>query len=131
MDADYGRRKARTQTIEFEILKMQKRVLALGRMKAGVMNRTEKEFAEYLQRELDNHKIISFAFEPITLKLAKDLRFTPDFMVHEIDGYITFFEVKGFWRDDALAKIKMASEKFPMFRFVSVKRSAVFDFSLC
>lgn len=99
-----------------------KRMYALGRMKAGEMNKTEKEFADFLQRELDNHKIFSFAFEPITLKLAKDLRYTPDFMVHTIDGYITFFEVKGFWRDDALAKIKMASEKFPMFRFVSVKK---------
>lgn len=99
-----------------------KRMYALGRMKAGEMNKTEKEFANHLQRELDNHKILSFAFEPVTLKLAKDLRYTPDFMVHEIDGYITFYEVKGFWRDDALAKIKMASEKFPMFRFVSVKK---------
>lgn len=61
----------------------------------------------------------------MTLKLAKDLRYTPDFMVHEIDGYITFYEVKGFWRDDALAKIKMASEKFPMFRFVSVKKHSI------
>lgn len=99
-----------------------KRMYALGRMKAGEMNKTEKEFANHLQRELDHHKILSFAFEPVTLKLAKDLRYTPDFMVHEIDGYITFYEVKGFWRDDALAKIKMASEKFPMFRFVSVKK---------
>ena len=102
-----------------------KRMYALGRMKSGEMNKTEKEFANYLQRELDNHKIVSFAFEPVTLKLAKDLRFTPDFMVHEIDGYITFYEVKGFWRDDALAKIKMASEKFPMFRFVSVKKHTI------
>lgn len=99
-----------------------KRMYALGRMKAGEMNKTEKEFANHLQRELDHHKILSFVFEPVTLKLAKDLRYTPDFMVHEIDGYITFYEVKGFWRDDALAKIKMASEKFPMFRFVSVKK---------
>lgn len=102
-----------------------KRMYALGRMKAGEMNKTEKEFANHLQRELDHHKIVSFAFEPMALKLAKDLRYTPDFMVHEIDGYITFYEVKGFWRDDALAKIKMASEKFPMFRFVSVKKHTV------
>lgn len=101
------------------------RMYALGRLKSGEMNKAEKEFANHLQRELDHHKIVSFAFEPVTLKLAKDLRYTPDFMVHEIDGYITFFEVKGFWRDDALAKIKMASEKFPMFRFVSVKKHSI------
>ena len=104
-----------------------KRMYALGRMKAGEMNKTEKEFAHYLQKQLDEHKIFSFAFEPVTLKLAKDLRYTPDFMVHEIDGSITYYEVKGFWRDDALAKIKMASEKFPLFRFVSVKKRTVKD----
>ena len=99
-----------------------KRMYALGRMKSGEMNKTEKEFADYLQKQLDEHKIFSFAFEPVTLKLAKDLRYTPDFFCHELDGTITFYEVKGFWRDDALAKIKMASEKFPMFRFISVKK---------
>ena len=102
-----------------------KRMYALGRMKAGEMNKTEKEFANYLQKQLDGHKIFSFAFEPVTLKLAKDLRYTPDFLCHELDGTITMYEVKGFWRDDALAKIKMASEKFPLFRFVSVKKRTV------
>ena len=104
-----------------------KRMYALGRMKAGEMNKTEKEFANYLQKQLDAHKIFSFAFEPVTLKLAKDLRYTPDFFCHELDGTITFYEVKGFWRDDALAKIKMASAKFPLFRFVSVKKRTVKD----
>ena len=99
-----------------------KRMYALGRLKSGEMNRTERLFAEYLQKQLDEHKIFSFAFEPVTLRLAKDLRYTPDFFCHELDGTITFYEVKGFWRDDALAKIKMASEKFPLFRFVSVKK---------
>lgn len=106
---------------------MQKRVLALGRMKAGVMNKTEQAFNDYLQRILDRHEIFTFAFEPVTFKLAKDCRYTPDFLVHELNGHITFYEVKGFWTDDAKVKVKVASEKFPMFRFVVVKKRTKAD----
>lgn len=98
------------------------RMYALGRLKTGEMNKTEKEFADFLQKELDAHKIHSYQFEAVTLKLADNCRYTPDFFVHNLDGYMTFYEVKGFWQDDARVKIKVASEKFPMFRFVAVKK---------
>jgi hypothetical protein len=62
-------------------------------------------------------------YEAVTLKLAADTRYTPDFMVMEDDGTITFVECKGFWRDDAKVKIKVAAEMYPMFRFKAVSYS--------
>ena len=36
------------------------------------------------------------------------------------DGVIECHEVKGFWQDDARAKIKVAADLYP-FRFIAVK----------
>jgi hypothetical protein len=37
-------------------------------------------------------------------------------------GAVTFYETKGFMRDDAIVKIKTAAKQFPMFTFVLVTR---------
>jgi hypothetical protein len=38
-------------------------------------------------------------------------------MVIADDDVVEFHEVKGHWQEDARVKIKVAAEKFPMFRF--------------
>lgn len=42
------------------------------------------------------------------------------------DGVIEMHEVKGYWTEDARAKIKVAANKFP-FRFVAVYKQAKKD----
>lgn len=86
--------------------------LAKGRRKvAGTMNATEADFERtFLQRK-------PHGYEAITLKLADDCRYTPDFWSLDEDDVLAFDEVKGFWRDDAKVKIRMAANKFPQFRF--------------
>jgi hypothetical protein len=59
----------------------------------------------------------SHGFEEITLRLGDDCRYTPDFWAIGADDVLEFHEVKGFWRDDAKVKIRVAAEKFPQFRF--------------
>jgi hypothetical protein len=86
------------------------------------MNKTEKAWAIQQEAYRRSGEIFSWAFGKVTLKLADDTRYTPDFMVIESDGSIRFDEVKGFWRDDAKVKIKVAAEQFP-FRFRSVQLS--------
>ena len=39
------------------------------------------------------------------------------------DGQMEAHEVKGFWRDDARAKIKIAADQYP-FRFIAVTAKA-------
>lgn len=86
----------------------------------GRMNGTETNFARFLQERQFLH-VASYKFESVKLRLADNTYYTPDFMAIGEDGYITFYEVKGFWRDDARVKIKVASELYPEFAFVAVQ----------
>lgn len=99
---------------------MNKNTLALGRMKAGKMNKTEAAYESALKTMLVVGDIVWYKFEGLTFKLADNTRYTPDFAVMMADGQIALHEVKGFWRDDARVKIKVASEMFP-FKFIAVK----------
>lgn len=105
---------------------MNKRVLALGRMKAGAMNKTEAAYAQKLELHKRTGEVLWYAFEGVTLKLADGCRYTPDFAVMLADGVIEMHEVKGYWTEDARAKIKVAANKFP-FRFVAVYKQAKKD----
>lgn len=89
------------------------------RHKPGVMNGTEEKYAKDLEMRRAIGDVLWFAFEAVTLKLGQDLRYTPDFAVMRGDGSIEMHECKGFWRDDALVKIKAAAQMFP-FKFISV-----------
>lgn len=100
-----------------------KRMFALGRMKAGKRNKTELEYEACLQKKMEAGEILWFAFESITLKLADDTRYTPDYFVMRKDGELEAHEVKGFWTDDARVKFKVAADKFP-FKFIAVRRIA-------
>lgn len=87
----------------------------------GEMNKTEAAYAEHLEGQRVLGIIEWWAFEAVTFRLAKDCRYTPDFLVMLASGVLECHETKGFWADDAKVKIKCAAEKFP-FRFVAVKR---------
>ena len=103
---------------------------AFPRRQPGVMNKLEERFwvmvNSIIKQDSGFHITperdivpVQIRYEAHTLKLAKDLRYTPDFEILTANGGIWFFETKGFWRDDARAKIKMAAEKFQEYRFVS------------
>lgn len=59
--------------------------------------------------------------QPIGLKLADNCRYHPDFVTLH-DGQLTAYEVKGFMRDDAAIKLKVAARNYPFIRFVLVTR---------
>nr|DAH90074.1 MAG TPA: Endonuclease [Caudoviricetes sp.] len=103
--------------------KREKKVLALGRLPAGVMNKTEAAFAQHLEMLKRAGEIIQYDFEPETFKLAKKTSYTPDFRVLTANRDLIFYDVKGFWRDDARAKIKICAEQNPMYRFIAVKKA--------
>lgn len=91
------------------------------RHKPGVMNKLEQSRADELEAMRRSGEIIAYWFEQVTLKLADDTRYTPDFLVLYADGALVFEETKGFWEDDALVKIKVAASIFP-FPFVGMRR---------
>lgn len=86
---------------------------ARGIRKPGVMNKTEEAYAAHLEKRKLAGEISDYKYEAYTLKLAKDTRYTPDFMVLLPDGTMEFHEVKGYWQDDAKVKIKVAARLFP------------------
>ena len=81
------------------------------------MNKLEASYAMSLEAKKRAGKIVLWRYERVTLKLADDTRYTPDFYVLELDGSVSLIEVKGFMRDDALVKLKVAASQFPEFRF--------------
>lgn len=96
------------------------RDLAAGRLPQGVMNKTEAAYDSKLKAELYAKAIKWYKFEGIKLRLADNTFYTPDFVVMAGDNILECHEVKGFWRDDARAKIKIAAAMYP-FRFFAVK----------
>ena len=85
----------------------------------GEMNRTEREYSFILESRKRAGEIVDYRFEAITLKLANNTRYTPDFYVL-FEDRIELHEVKGgFWRDDARVKIKVAAAMFPEFAFIA------------
>lgn len=90
----------------------------------GVMNKLEGDYAEYLGFLRLAGEINTFMYERIKLKLADRTWYTPDFMVILSDGTVEFHEVKGFMRDDAAVKLKVAADKFPQFAFFLVKKDS-------
>jgi hypothetical protein len=97
-------------------------IVARGVLKEPDMNGTERKYAQLLELRQKAGEILWWKFEGLTLKLADDTRYTPDFVVMLKDGMIECHETKGHWRDDALVKIKVASAQFPFkFRSFSLK----------
>ncbi len=88
---------------------------------AGKMNGTEAAYAQDLKLLQKSGEIVSYQFEAIKLRLAKNTTYSPDFVV-VTDECVELHEVKGFWAEDARVKIKVAAEMFPFFKFVAVKK---------
>jgi hypothetical protein len=84
-------------------------------------NKLEARFAHYLETLLNMGAIKRYDFESIKFRLAKKTWYTPDFCVVRSDGRIGCYETKGFWRDDARVKIKVAAEKYPHIAFIAVR----------
>jgi predicted nuclease of restriction endonuclease-like RecB superfamily len=91
------------------------------RRQPGTMNGTEKKYADELQLRLLAEEIVDWKFEAVKLRLADKTFYTPDFMVLHNDGGIEFVETKGHWEDDARVKIKVAADRYFMFKFVALK----------
>lgn len=99
------------------------RAYALGRLKTGQMNKTEAAYCAFLDAERHAGRVLWFKFEGVKLRLADNTFYTPDFAVMASDGVLEMHEVKGFWQDDARAKIKIAADLYP-FRFMAIKAKA-------
>lgn len=96
------------------------------------MNKTEAAYRDQLELRKRCGEIQDYGFERITLKLAKDTRYTPDFDVLLNDGSILLVDTKGakkvarkdgsteivaYSQEDSKMKVKVAADMF-YFRFI-------------
>ena len=93
---------------------------ALDRLKVGAMNQTEAAYAQTLELRKAAGEVAWYKFEGLKFRLADNTFYTPDFAVQLADGALEAHEVKGYWQEDARAKIKIAADMYPL-RFVAVQ----------
>ncbi|MGK5049715.1 DUF1064 domain-containing protein [Janthinobacterium sp. GB4P2] len=84
------------------------------------MNKTEAAYAQTLELRKAAGEVAWCKFEGLKFRLADNTFYTPDFAVQLTDGALEAHEVKGFWQDDARAKIKIAADMYPL-RFIAVQ----------
>lgn len=86
----------------------------------------EPKYRSKLEREFhwvlrERHPGSWIEHEPIKLKLARGAWFTPDYCVTTRPALI-FYEVKGFWREAARVRIKVAARLYPWAKFIAVRK---------
>jgi hypothetical protein len=89
--------------------------------KSDAMNKTERRRWVELEAMKRAGVIRDCKYNAVTLLLADRCRYTPDFLVEHADGRLELEETKGFWRDDARVKIKVAARLYPMFTFTALR----------
>lgn len=98
--------------------------LALGRLPAGVMNKTERQHADNLSSMVACREVIWYGFEVVKFMIGERCWYSPDFMVQLSDRTMEIHEVKGgYVRDDAMVKLKAAAHIYPQFRFVMMQKT--------
>jgi hypothetical protein len=89
---------------------------ALGRLKTGEQNKTEKAYDDVLRLQMLAGEILWYKFEGIKLRLADNTFLTVDFAVLPLSGVLEMIDVKGspaIFADDAKAKMKIAADVYP------------------
>lgn len=84
-------------------------------------SKLEEKFAELLDLRLHAGEIKYWWYAPMNLRLTKVTFYRPDFLVLTNDNELIIYETKGFMRDDANVKIKVAANLYP-FRFILVQK---------
>ncbi len=89
----------------------------------GYDSALEARYAAEVLTPLHHTKGIAGWWHPAPkLFLAEKTFYTPDFLVWR-SGWLECHEVKGYWREDARVKIKVAAEHYPCLRFLAVEHA--------
>lgn len=107
---------------------MNKRLYALGRLKRGERNKTERAYEQHLDLLLRAGEIWWYRFEAIKLRLADNTFLTVDFALLNKEGVLELHDVKGspaIVQEDAKVKLKCAADQYPfLFKMVFPAKGA-------
>ncbi len=90
----------------------------LRQQSGDALNGLERAFLAHLAVR----KLGEVLTQAITLKIANGVRYTPDFVEVRYSTGLIAYEVKGFMRDDAAVKIKVAASLYPWISFFLATR---------
>lgn len=85
-------------------------------------SKLERAYADRLDLLVKLGEIRAWRYEPTKFHLANRCTYTPDFEVEMLDGKIEYHETKGWGREDAIIKLKMAARLNQDHVFKLVKR---------
>lgn len=77
------------------------------------MNKWEAQFSQTLEHRKTVGELVWWAFEPFRIRLAEDCWYRPDFVTVDAQGKTEIWEVKGFMREAARLRLRIAAEKLP------------------
>jgi len=104
---------------------MIKQFARAGRLPKGTMNKTEAKYAWSLEALKRNGEIRDYKFEGVKFRLGDKCYYTPDFMIIDNTGVVSFEEIKGgYIMEDSTVKWKMVCEMYPYFHFRMLQYSA-------
>ncbi len=87
------------------------------------MNKWETLYSLELEQSRREGMILAWWYDSINLRLADRTWYRPDFCIVVCDGRLTFVEIKGFLRDDAAVKFKVAREMYPHFGWRMLRKT--------
>jgi hypothetical protein len=82
----------------------------------------EADYAQRLELQRIAGEVLGYDYEGMRLNLGGGAWYKPDFLILPPSMELTLAEVKGFWREAARVRIKVAAAKYPYLRFVAVTR---------
>lgn len=99
------------------------RPFAKVKLPPGTMNRSEERYAEEsLEPRRRAGEILTWQYQPVRLRLARESIFTPDFGLLRSDGVYTLQDFKGFQEIAALVRIKVAASLYWWWAFELVSK---------
>lgn len=86
----------------------------------GTMNGQESKYAHLLENRKRAGEILDWGYESMRFKLAPGSIYTPDFFV-VYEDHMELIEIKGFLREAAGVRFKVAVEKYPWFKWTMLR----------
>lgn len=83
----------------------------------------EAHYAQYLTWREQAGEVTRWYYEPFSLNIAEGCRFTPDFLVILPDGTQRIDETKGYMREAARVRLRVAARLYPHWNFYLVTRT--------
>lgn len=97
-----------------------------GAKKSRGMNGLETAFSYELEAQKQAGEIAWWGFESLRFRLADGAWYKADFIVLYPSGELIVVETKGFWRESARLRIKVAADRHP-FKFVAMRKKKAKD----